>query len=131
MADIIGIVIAVAPPIIRYIVDLTDGPEERRQLAMEIASAAGILTMFQNLQHQPGGQSTRFSSAIEALSGPNKALSQFADLLERVEKQVKPLSGLKKVKRLTWPFTSSQIKEYLDKIKSIKLDFILALEVEN
>lgn len=131
MADVVGIVIAVAPAIIKYIVDLTDGPEERRQLAMEIASAAGILTMFQNLQNQPGGHSTRFSSAIEAPSGPNKALSQFAELLERIKEKVQPLSGLKKVKRLTWPFTSSQIKEYLEKIKSIKLDFILALEVEN
>ena len=135
MADPIGIlslVLQLTPKVIRFVLDIKEGSEERRQLITEISSVSGILSVLQKLQEDPHTRK-EWDTALSSLGGPGGPLQSYADLLESVQESLKiHHGGRKRIERgLTWPFRKKTVQGYLVHVERYKSIFSLAVQLDN
>lgn len=134
MADplsILSLVIELTPKVIRYVLDIKEGPEERRQLVAEISSASGILSVLQKLQGGPqvGGE---WKIVLASLGNSEGPLQSYANLLGSIQAALRPRNGLRQIERnLTWPFRRKDVQGYLARIERYKSLFSLAVQLDN
>ena len=133
MADplsIIALAVDLTPKIVRYILDVREGSNERRQLIAEISGTGGVLFTLQQLLKDPQLSAERHaaSATLGRNGGP---LESYVKLLESIGKALQPKNGIREAFRsLTWPFRKEEVYEYLRQIERYKSLFLLALELD-
>src|SRR5579862_5403905 len=134
MADPLGAaasvltVIQIAATVVRYLKDVKDADKDRNTLLVEISSITGLLYNLIHLAEEDGV----YLNTLNTLNVPNGPLDQFKTAIEKLAKDLAPVSGLKGVGRsLAWPFKRAEVKEIVDTIERYKALFGLALQSDH
>ena len=112
--------------VIQYLNCVKGAPEDRQRLLLELCNVSSMLYVLED-QASQAQQGDLWSSTLLSLNGPNGPIEQFKTALERLEKKLRPVEGLRKiVKAITWPFQKEEIIEILNVIERQKTLFNLA-----
>ena len=112
--------------IIQYLNSVKGAPEDRQRLLLELCNVSSILYILED-QASLAQQGDAWSSTLLSINGPNGPIKQFKTALERLEKKLRPVDGLRHiVKIIAWPFQKEEITEILDVIERQKTLFNLA-----
>jgi hypothetical protein len=111
--------------VIKYLSDVKDSQDDRRNLMVEIITIKGLLSTLQELS-QPG---EAWLETVQSLSVANGPLEQCGSMLKCLEEKLSPAVGPHKViKALVWPFQKGEVKDILRTIGRLKTLFVLALQ---
>ncbi|MCJ1331727.1 hypothetical protein MMC10_008419 [Thelotrema lepadinum] len=133
MADpisIISLAIELTPKVVRYILEVREGSNERQRLTAEISSISGILSILQQLPLDPQSNGD-WHAALATLGGAEGPLVNYADLLRSIERSLEPKNGFRQgLRNLHWPYRREEVLGYLRQIERYKSLFLLALELD-
>lgn len=103
--------------VIQYLNTVRGAPKDRQRILSELCNVNSTLYILEDLASQ-AQQGDAWSSTLLSLNGPNGPIEQFKTALERLEKKVAPVKGLRKVsKAITWPFQKEEVEEILNVIE--------------
>ena len=112
--------------VIQYLNLVKGAPEDRQRLLLELCNVSTMLYVLEDQANQ-AQQGDVWSSTLLSLNGPNGPINQFKTALERLEKKLRPVEGLRKiVKVIAWPFQKEEIAEIINAIERQKTLFNLA-----
>ena len=122
----IAAVLQLTGTVIQYLNLVKGAPEDRQRLLLEICNVNSMLYVLEDQASQTPHDDA-WSSTLRSLGGPNGPIKQFKIALERLEKKIRPVEGMKKIgKAIAWPFQKGEITEILDVIERQKTLFNLA-----
>ena len=124
--SIIGVVVDLAPRVIKYIIDVKHASRDRQALLTEVTSTSGILSMLKNVIDQPDGDHT-WAREVMTVDGMREALMGVQGLLRTLAEELEPKKGRSR-NSVAWPFKSKDVEGMLDKIARYKQQMILALQ---
>lgn len=114
--------------IISYLKDVKDAPRERLDLLESLAGLRALLGTLQERVEQANPSEAWFNGIVN-IAVPSGPLDQLTGAMKRVEKKLSPGEGSGSVlKRLTWRFDKSDVKDLLVKIEHTKSLILLALQ---
>ena len=122
----ISAVLQLTGTVIQYLNSVKGAPEDRQRLLLELCNVSSMLYVLED-QASQAQQGDAWSSTLLSLNGPNGPIKQFKTALERLEKKLRPVEGLRKiVKAIAWPFQKEEITEIINVIERQKTLFNLA-----
>lgn len=122
----IAAVLQLTGTVIQYLNLVKGAPEDRQRLLLELCNISSMLYVLEDQASQEQ-QGHAWSSTLLSLNGPNGPIEQFKTALERLEKKLRPVEGLRKlVKAIAWPFQKEEIIEIINVIERQKTLFNLA-----
>lgn len=134
MADPLGTaasiitVVQLAATVVRYLKDVRDAGKDRNTLLVEISSVTGLLSNLKDLAEVD----ETYSNMLKTLNVPNGPLGQFKAAIEKLSRDLAPVSGLKEVgKAFAWPLKKAETKGIIDSIERQKALFSLALQCDH
>ena len=125
--SIVGVVVDLAPRVIKYIVDVKHASRDRQALPTEVINTSGILSMLKHVLDQPDEETT-WAKEMMCVDGMKDALAGIEDILQTLSKNLKPKNGHFR-NSMGWPFKSKDMEAMLDKIARHKQQMILALQL--
>ena len=124
----ISAVLQLTGTVIQYLNSVKGAPKDRQKLLSELCNVSSMLYVLEDQASQEK-QGDAWSSTLLSLNGPNGPIKQFKTSLERLEKKLRPVEGLRKiVNAIAWPFQKEEITEIINAIERQKTLFILALQ---
>ena len=121
-------VVQLAATVVRYLKDVRDASKDRNTLLIEISSVTGLLSSLKDLAEVD----ETYSSLLKTLSVSNGPLAQFQEAIEKLARDLAPISGPREVgKSFAWPFKKVETKGIIDSIERQKALFSLALQCDH
>ena len=124
----------VSGKVIRYISEIKDASENRRQLLVEISSARGLLHVLQEIFRDDAEEySARHrNTMLNTLLSPEGPVDQLTRILMSLEAKLAKSTGWKEKRGLLiWPFEKSDVQSILSVIERQKSLVVLALQGDN
>ena len=122
----ISAVLQLTGTVIQYLNSVKGAPKDRQRLLSELCNVSSMLYVLEDQASQEK-QGNASSSTLLSLNGPNGPIKQFKTALERLEKKLRPVEGLRNiVKTIAWPFQKEEITEIINAIERQKTLFNLA-----
>lgn len=127
----VGIVLQIAPSVVKFIVDVKNAPRERRALLAEVISTSGILVMLKNVLEQPDGADA-WAKEIMKVDGMQEALRGIQDILSSLHKELDPKADRRsRIKdSVAWPFKDKDVEQMLEKMGRFKQQMMLAMQFQ-
>ncbi|KAK8048095.1 ankyrin [Apiospora saccharicola] len=115
----------------KYTKTVKDAPAEVKQLTTLVNDLGGLLNSLARLARALEGERFDVSLRMQHVDACNFVLASLDKLLQKAEKDLAKPGQLDRIQRkLKWPFSTSQIKEYLAELSTHKDNIVLALTAD-
>ncbi|KAK8137409.1 hypothetical protein PG984_002902 [Apiospora sp. TS-2023a] len=115
----------------KYAKAVKDVPAEVKQLTTLVNDLGGLLNSLARLARALEGERFDVSLRMQHVDACNSVLASLDKLLQKAEKDLAKPGQLDRIQRkLKWPFSTSQIKEYLAELSTHKDSIVLALSAD-
>lgn len=115
-AQFAGLTLRLSNTLMQFILSIKEAPRRSRELISEILLVSDVLDELKSVLDAAPQTETSLVDAIEKFASFLKELNSCTEVRENDVK-----------KRLKWPFTEKQNKEYLEKLERFKSTFNFAL----
>ena len=114
--------------VLDYLKDFKDASEDRFRLMGELSGLKCLLSLLETRVNESKAGDPWLDNTVRVLDDPNGLLDQFKSDLARLASKPGGGGAVKAfVKKMTWSFEKTEIKDLLSKIERVKTLVLLAL----